>query len=141
MHWEMTTDLIKRPPGGLFITQYLGYTTIAVGLAHSISALDENVSTVIGIEGQWGRKNQPSESHEGLPKIPSSGHHGDRGFLPRLNSSYESPVYALMLTIAAWLARFDTLIMAWAGKLALLVEAIFNYAQQTPVCACDPTRW
>lgn len=31
-----------------------GYTAIAEGLAHSIIALDENVSTVIGIEGQWG---------------------------------------------------------------------------------------
>lgn len=31
-----------------------GYTVIAKGLARSISALDENVSTVIGIEGQWG---------------------------------------------------------------------------------------
>ncbi|EUM08086.1 hypothetical protein L465_03618 [Enterobacter sp. BIDMC 29] len=31
-----------------------GYTAIAEGLARSISALDENVSTVIGIGGQWG---------------------------------------------------------------------------------------
>ncbi|MEB5978535.1 P-loop NTPase fold protein [Enterobacter vonholyi] len=31
-----------------------GYTAIGEGLAHNISALDENVSTVIGIEGKWG---------------------------------------------------------------------------------------
>lgn len=31
-----------------------GYTAIAEGLARSINVLDENVNTVIGIEGQWG---------------------------------------------------------------------------------------
>ncbi|EKP5434594.1 hypothetical protein P3N87_004861 [Salmonella enterica] len=31
-----------------------GYMALAEGLARRISALNENVSTVIGIEGQWG---------------------------------------------------------------------------------------
>lgn len=31
-----------------------GFTAISEGLARSICALDENISTVIGIEGRWG---------------------------------------------------------------------------------------
>ncbi|MEI9539924.1 P-loop NTPase fold protein [Enterobacter cancerogenus] len=109
-----------------------GYTAIAEGLARSISALDENVSTVIGIEGQWGSgktsllnllTEQLKTQVPATTKIVV--------FSPWVNSPDESPVNALMMTIAARLARLDTSVMAQAGKAVPIAETILNYAQQT----------
>ncbi|HCM9091649.1 TPA: pilA-like protein [Enterobacter kobei] len=119
-----------------------GYTAIAEGLAHSISALDENVSTVIGIEGQWGSgktsllnllteqlKNQVPATTQIVV------------FSPWVNSPDESPVNALMMTIAARLAKLDTSAMAQAGKAVPLAENILNYAQQTSRRLAPVTRF
>ena len=82
-----------------------GYTVIAEGLARSISALDDNVSTVIGIEGQWGSGNTSLlnllTAHL-KTQVPATTQ--IVVFSPWVNSPDESPVSALLLTIAARLA-------------------------------------
>ncbi|MDE4647759.1 KAP family P-loop NTPase fold protein [Klebsiella quasipneumoniae] len=109
-----------------------GFTAIAQGLAASICALDENISTVIGIEGRWGAGKTslmyllstqlkcllPPETQI----IPYS---------PWLNSPDESPVTSLLLTIAARLERFDVPAGNQSSSPPTLTENILNYAQQT----------
>lgn len=109
-----------------------GYTVIAEGLARSICALDENVSTVIGIEGQWGSgKTSLLNLLTAHLKTQVPATTQIVVFSPWVNSPDESPVSALMLTIAARLAKLDTPVMAQAGKIVPLAENILNYAQQT----------
>lgn len=109
-----------------------GYTVIAEGLARSISALDENVSTVIGIEGQWGSgKTSLLNLLTAHLRIQVPATTQIVVFSPWVNSPDESPVSALMLTIAARLAKLDTPVMTQAGKILPLAENILNYAQQT----------
>ncbi|WP_264979062.1 P-loop NTPase fold protein, partial [Klebsiella variicola] len=107
-----------------------GFTAIAQGLAASICALDENISTVIGIEGRWGAGKTslmyllstqlkcllPPETQI----IPYS---------PWLNSPDESPVTSLLLTIAARLERFDVPAGNQSSSPPTLTENILNYAQ------------
>lgn len=119
-----------------------GYTAIAEGLALSISALDENVSTVIGIEGQWGsgKTSLLNLLTDHLKtQVPATTQ--IVVFSPWVNSPDESPVNALMMTIAARLARLDTSTMAQAGKLAPLADNILNYAQQTSRRLAPVTRF
>ena len=119
-----------------------GYTAIAEGLARSISTLDENVSTVIGIEGQWGsgKTSLLNLLTEQLKtQVPANTQ--IVVFSPWVNSPDESPVNALMMSIAARLARLDTTAMARAGKLAPLAENIINYAQQTSRRLAPVTRF
>jgi hypothetical protein len=119
-----------------------GYTAIAEGLARSISALDENVSTVIGIEGQWGsgKTSLLNLLTEQLKtQVPANTQ--IVVFSPWVNSPDESPVNALMMTIAARLARLDTSVMAQAGKAVPLAETILNYAQQTSRRLAPVTRF
>ncbi|MDA8495785.1 MULTISPECIES: KAP family P-loop NTPase fold protein [Kluyvera] len=109
-----------------------GYTVIAEGLARSISALDDNVSTVIGIEGQWGSgKTSLLNLLTAHLKTQVPATTQIVVFSPWVNSPDESPVSALLLTIAARLAKLDTPVMAQAGKIVPLAENILNYAQQT----------
>ncbi|WP_338628703.1 P-loop NTPase fold protein [Enterobacter sp. JJBC] len=119
-----------------------GYTAIAEGLARSISALDENVSTVIGIEGQWGSGktsllNLLTEQLKTQVPVTTQ----IVVFSPWVNSPDESPVNALMMTIAARLAKLDTSAMAQAGKTAPLAVNILNYAQQTSRRLAPVTRF
>lgn len=119
-----------------------GYTAIAEGLARSISALDENVSTVIGIEGQWGSGktsllNLLTEQLKAQVPVTTQ----IVVFSPWVNSPDESPVNALMMTIAARLAKLDTSAMAQAGKAAPLAVNILNYAQQTSRRLAPATRF
>lgn len=119
-----------------------GYTAIAEGLARSISALDENVSTVIGIEGQWGsgKTSLLNLLTEQLKtQVPANTQ--IVVFSPWVNSPDESPVSALMMTIAARLASLDTSVKARAGKLAPIAEDILNYAQQTSRRLAPATRF
>ncbi|MCW9490367.1 KAP family P-loop NTPase fold protein [Klebsiella michiganensis] len=119
-----------------------GYTAIAEGLARSISALDENVSTVIGIEGQWGsgKTSLLNLLTDHLKsRVPTTTE--IVVFSPWVNSPDESPVNALMMTIAARLAKLDKSAMAQAGKLAPLTENILNYAQQTSRRLAPVTRF
>ena len=119
-----------------------GYTAIAEGLARSISALDENVSTVIGIEGQWGSGKTSLLNlltDQLKAQVPATTQ--IVVFSPWVNSPDESPVNALMMTIAARLARLDTSVMAQTGKLAPLAENILNYAQQTSRRLAPVTRF
>lgn len=119
-----------------------GYTAIAEGLARSISALDENVSTVIGIEGQWG-SGKTSLLNLLTDKLKAQVPATTQivVFSPWVNSPDESPVNALMMTIAARLAKLDTSAMAQAGKVAPLAEDILNYAQQTSRRLAPVTRF
>ncbi|EQA1667122.1 KAP family P-loop NTPase fold protein [Enterobacter bugandensis] len=119
-----------------------GYTAIAEGLARSISALDENVSTVIGIEGQWGsgKTSLLNLLTEQLKtQVPATTQ--IVVFSPWVNSPDESPVNALMMTIAARLAKLDTSAMAQAGKVTPLAVNILNYAQQTSRRLAPVTRF
>lgn len=119
-----------------------GYTAIAEGLARSISALDENVSTVIGIEGQWGSGKTSLLNlltDQLKAQVPATTQ--IVVFSPWVNSPDESPVNALMMTIAARLAKLDTSAMAQAGKVAPLAENILNYAQQTSRRLAPVTRF
>lgn len=119
-----------------------GYTAIAEGLARSISALDENVSTVIGIEGQWGsgKTSLLNLLTEQLKtQVPTTTQ--IVVFSPWVNSPDESPVNALMMTIAARLAKLDTSALAQAGKAAPLAVKILNYAQQTSRRLAPVTRF
>ncbi|UKJ23768.1 KAP family NTPase (plasmid) [Enterobacter mori] len=119
-----------------------GYTAIAEGLARSISALDENVSTVIGIEGQWGsgKTSLLNLLTEQLKtQVPATTQ--IVVFSPWVNSPDESPVNALMMTIAARLARLDTSAMAQVGKAVPLAETIVSYAQQTSRRLAHVTRF
>ena len=119
-----------------------GYTAIAEGLARSISTLDENVSTVIGIEGQWGsgKTSLLNLLTEQLKtQVPANTQ--IVVFSPWVNSPDESPVNALMMSIAARLARLDTSAMAQAGKAVPLAKTILNYAQQTSRRLTPVTRF
>lgn len=119
-----------------------GYTAIAEGLARSISALDENVSTVIGIEGQWGsgKTSLLNLLTEHLKtQVPTTTQ--IVVFSPWVNSPDESPVSALMMTIAARLASLDTSAMVLAEKAVPLAENILNYAQQTSRRLAPVTRF
>lgn len=109
-----------------------GFTLIAAGLAQSICALDENISTVIGIEGRWGAGKTTLLnflSEQLRVRVPSSTQ--IIPFTPWLNSPDESPVTALLLTIAARLNKLDTSVGAHVGKISPLAENILVYAQQT----------
>lgn len=105
---------------------------VADGLAHSISALDENISTVIGIEGQWGA-GKTSLLNLLIEKLKI--HMPEKTqvltFSPWLMSPDESPVAALLLTVAARLAELDPSYKAAAGQVSPLVRNVLNYAQQT----------
>ena len=119
-----------------------GYTAIAEGLARSISALDENVSTVIGIEGQWG-SGKTSLLNLLTEQLKSQVPANTQivVFSPWINSPDESPVNALMMTIAARLAKLDKSAMAQAGQAVPLAENILNYAQQTSRRLAPVTRF
>lgn len=119
-----------------------GYTAIAKGLARSISALDKNVSTVIGIEGQWGsgKTSLLNLLTEHL-KTQVSATTQIVVFSPWVNSPDESPVNALMMTIAARLARLDTSAIALTEKAVPLAENILSYAQQTSRRLAPVTRF
>ena len=132
--WQVEND---RPVDGHYL-----YTAIAEGLARSISALDENVSTVIGIEGQWG-SGKTSLLNLLTDKLKAQVPATTQivVFSPWVNSPDESPVNALMMTIAARLAKLDTSAMAQAGKVAPLAEDILNYAQQTSRRLAPVTRF
>lgn len=109
-----------------------GFTAIADGLARSICELDENISTVIGIEGKWGsgktsllnlltdqlRKQVPATT-EIVP------------FSPWLISPDESPVTSLLLTLARRLAKYDAAVEQDVRNVATLSSTLVNYAQQT----------
>lgn len=109
-----------------------GFTAIADGLARSICALDENISTVIGIEGRWGSGKSSlmhllsTQLRARVPKttqlIP---------FSPWLNSPDESPVSSLLMTIAARLDKWDNTAKVCPTRLSPLAENILTYAQQT----------
>lgn len=119
-----------------------GYTAIAEGLARSICALNENVSTVIGIEGQWGSGKTSLLNlltDQLKAQVPTTTQ--IVVFSPWVNSPDESPVNALMMTIAARLARLDTSALAQAEKVAPLAENILNYAQQTSRRLAPVTRF
>lgn len=119
-----------------------GYTAIAEGLARSISALDENVSTVIGIEGQWGAgKTSLLNLLTDQLKAQVPANTQIVVFSPWVNSPDESPVNALMMTIAARLAKLDASALAQAGKTVPLAENILNYAQQTSRRLAPVTRF
>lgn len=109
-----------------------GFTAIADGLARSICELDENISTVIGIEGKWGTgktsllnlltdqlRLQVPDTTEIVP------------FSPWLISPDESPVTSLLLTIAGRLAKYDTAAQEDVRSMKLLAGTLVNYAQQT----------
>ncbi|MCV2510919.1 KAP family NTPase [Leclercia pneumoniae] len=119
-----------------------GFTAIAEGLARSIRALDENVSTVIGIEGQWGAGKTSLLNlltDQLKAQVPTTTQ--IVVFSPWVNSPDESPVNALMMTIAARLAKLDTSALTQAGKVAPLAENILNYAQQTSRRLAPVTRF
>lgn len=109
-----------------------GFTAIADGLARSICELDENISTVIGIEGKWGTgktsllnlltdqlRLQVPDTTEIVP------------FSPWLISPDESPVTSLLLTIAGRLAKYDTAAQEDVRSMKSLAGTLVNYAQQT----------
>ncbi|MDI7386229.1 KAP family P-loop NTPase fold protein [Cronobacter dublinensis] len=109
-----------------------GFSAIADGLARSICELDENISTVIGIEGKWGsgktsllnlltarlRQMAPAAT-EIVP------------FSPWLISPDESPVTSLLLTIAGRLAQYETAAQADIRNVTTVTGTLVNYAQQT----------
>ncbi|EGT4352995.1 pilA-like protein [Cronobacter sakazakii] len=109
-----------------------GFSAIADGLARSICELDENISTVIGIEGKWGsgktsllnlltarlRQKAPAAT-EIVP------------FSPWLISPDESPVTSLLLTIAGRLAKYETAAQADIRNVTTVTGTLVNYAQQT----------
>ncbi|EOC1568731.1 pilA-like protein [Cronobacter dublinensis] len=109
-----------------------GFSAIADGLARSICELDENISTVIGIEGKWGsgktsllnlltarlRQKAPAAT-EIVP------------FSPWLISPDESPVTSLLLTIAGRLAQYETAAQADISNVTTVTGTLVNYAQQT----------
>ncbi|EKM0668910.1 pilA-like protein [Cronobacter turicensis] len=109
-----------------------GFSAIADGLARSICELDENISTVIGIEGKWGsgktsllnlltarlRQMAPAAT-EIVP------------FSPWLISPDESPVTSLLLTIAGRLAQYETAAQADIRNVTTVTCTLVNYAQQT----------
>lgn len=109
-----------------------GFTAIAQGLARSIRALDENISTVIGIEGKWGAgKSTLVQFLTRELQCPPSPQMEIVTFSPWLHSPDESPVMALLVSIAARLTRLDTSVHAQAGQLSPLATNLMNYAQQT----------
>ncbi|EJV9473448.1 pilA-like protein [Cronobacter sakazakii] len=109
-----------------------GFAAIADGLARSICELDENISTVIGIEGKWGSgktsllnlltdqlRQQVPAATEIVP------------FSPWLISPDESPVTSLLLTLAGRLAKYDTAAQKDVRNVSTLTGTLVNYAQQT----------
>ncbi|MFG0647231.1 KAP family P-loop NTPase fold protein [Leclercia adecarboxylata] len=109
-----------------------GFRAVAEGLARSICALDENISTVIGIEGKWGSgKSSLLNLLTAQLRPRVSPQTQIVTFSPWLNSPDESPVSAFLMNIAARLARLDTSAQAQAGRLSSLVSDLGNYARQT----------
>lgn len=119
-----------------------GFVPIADGLARSICALDDNISTVIGIEGRWGSGKSSlmqllsTQLRARVPKttqlIP---------FSPWLNSPDESPVSSLLMTIAARLDKWENSTKVSPTRLSPLAENILTYAQQTSRRLAPLTRF
>lgn len=109
-----------------------GFTAIAEGLALSISMLDKSISTVIGIEGEWG-SGKSSLLHLLTAQLKSRITQSTEiiVFSPWLISPDESPVNSLLTTVAARLAKRDMTAQARASKILPLADSLLNYAQQT----------
>lgn len=119
-----------------------GYTAIAQGLARSISTLDENISTVIGIEGKWGsgKTSLLNLLTDHLKtQVPATTQ--IVVFSPWVNSPDVSPVTALLVHIAARLSRLESPLKKQKGRLSPLAEDLLNYARQTSRSLAPLTRF
>lgn len=119
-----------------------GFTAIAQGLASSICALDENISTVIGIEGKWGAgKSTLVQFLTRQIKDRTSSQTQIVMFSPWLHSPDESPINAFLVTVAARLASLDTSAQGQARRVTPLVVDLLNYARQTSRGLAPLTRF
>ncbi|KFX13371.1 KAP family NTPase [Pectobacterium parvum] len=85
-----------------------GFAAVAKSLAQSITALDKNVSTVIGIEGKWGT-GKTSMLNLLLKQIQACTKDGTHvlHIAPWLNAPEQSPIRSLLLPVAAIVAEED----------------------------------
>ncbi|MBN3200989.1 hypothetical protein H5A20_20095 [Pectobacterium brasiliense] len=85
-----------------------GFSAVAKSLAQSITALDKNVSTVIGIEGKWGT-GKTSMLNLLLKQIQACTKDGTHvlHIAPWLNAPEQSPIGSLLLPVAAIVAEED----------------------------------
>ncbi|GKW25246.1 phage T7 exclusion protein [Pectobacterium carotovorum subsp. carotovorum] len=85
-----------------------GFAAVAKSLAQSITALDKNVSTVIGIEGKWGT-GKTSMLNLLLKQIQACTKDGTHvlHIAPWLNAPEQSPIGSLLLPVAAIVAEED----------------------------------
>ncbi|WP_323644513.1 P-loop NTPase fold protein [Pectobacterium versatile] len=85
-----------------------GFSAVAKSLAQSITALDKNVSTVIGIEGKWGT-GKTSMLNLLLKQIQACTTDGTHvlHIAPWLNAPEQSPIRSLLLPVAAIVAEED----------------------------------
>ncbi|MBN3130185.1 hypothetical protein H4F52_00210 [Pectobacterium brasiliense] len=85
-----------------------GFAAVAKSLAQSITALDKNVSTVIGIEGKWGT-GKTSMLNLLLKQIQACTKDGTHvlHIAPWLNAPEQSTIESLLLPVAAIVAEED----------------------------------